>query len=370
MPELEIFLLGRFQVVVDGIPVAEQRWSRKKAKVVLKLLALAPQHTLHREQLGSLLWPDMDEAAAQNNFHKVVHAARRALEPEFAKGASRFLWTQDALVSLANEQVWIDVDEFEARAPRALNTGDVSELERTLELYRADLLPEDLYEDWASLRRERLRLEYHRVLERLAGRWEALGDERAVTILNRLVASQPAHEEAHRRLMRIYAALGQRQLAIQQYRICSEALQKELDANPEPETVQLYESLLAGPVSAAVGGARPAPSTPASSESGPDARLNPPPESPPATRRWSVVMLATAALLLLVAAVLWVTFRRPPSRLDTPSIAIIPLRTIPWLGRRRGRGGRRNGRPDQQCFPPSRHSNHGPRHRLCLPWQD
>ena len=43
---LEIQLLGRFLVSVDGTPIEEQRWSRKKAKVLVKLLALAPHKNI------------------------------------------------------------------------------------------------------------------------------------------------------------------------------------------------------------------------------------------------------------------------------------------------------------------------------------
>jgi DNA-binding transcriptional activator of the SARP family len=48
---LEIFLLGRFRVVVDGRVVSEREWSRRKPVQLIKLLALQPHHQLHREQM-------------------------------------------------------------------------------------------------------------------------------------------------------------------------------------------------------------------------------------------------------------------------------------------------------------------------------
>ncbi len=51
--------MGRFRAEVDGVPVDESKWGRKKAKVVVKLLALSPGLSLHREQLAEILWPEM-----------------------------------------------------------------------------------------------------------------------------------------------------------------------------------------------------------------------------------------------------------------------------------------------------------------------
>lgn len=46
----------------------------------MKLLVLAPNHRLHREQVMDLLWPDSARRAASNNLRKVLHATRRALD--------------------------------------------------------------------------------------------------------------------------------------------------------------------------------------------------------------------------------------------------------------------------------------------------
>ena len=84
---LEIYLLGPFRVAVDGQSVGEQRWSRRKPTLLVKLLALQPYHQLHREQVMELLWPELQFEAASNNLHKAIHMARRALEPEIRFGS-------------------------------------------------------------------------------------------------------------------------------------------------------------------------------------------------------------------------------------------------------------------------------------------
>ncbi len=64
--------------------------------------------------------------------------------------------------------------------------------------------------------------------------------------LNELVAAQPAHERAHRQLMRTYASLGHREQALRQYQACEEAVRRELELEPEEETVELHDVIASG----------------------------------------------------------------------------------------------------------------------------
>src|SRR6266536_2318489 len=70
-----VTLLGGFAATVDGEPVPETVWRLKKARELVKLLALAPGHRLHREQVMDVLWRDRAPAAAANNLHQTVHIA-------------------------------------------------------------------------------------------------------------------------------------------------------------------------------------------------------------------------------------------------------------------------------------------------------
>jgi predicted ATPase len=74
--DVRISLLGGFSVVVDGRPVAEH-WRLRKAKTLVKLLALAPGHRLHRESVVEALWPD----APQQRLLVLGTARREELVP-------------------------------------------------------------------------------------------------------------------------------------------------------------------------------------------------------------------------------------------------------------------------------------------------
>jgi DNA-binding SARP family transcriptional activator len=72
---VRVCLLGGFSVSIDGEPV-DDRWRLRKAKTLVKLLALEPGHRLHRDVLIEQLWPETASSAATNNLHQAVHAAR------------------------------------------------------------------------------------------------------------------------------------------------------------------------------------------------------------------------------------------------------------------------------------------------------
>src|SRR5688572_12880761 len=79
---VSIRLLGGFEVTVDGVAVPDAAWTRRQATTLVKVLALAPDRRLHREQVIDTLWPDSAVEEAAPRLHKVAHYARRVLGPE------------------------------------------------------------------------------------------------------------------------------------------------------------------------------------------------------------------------------------------------------------------------------------------------
>src|SRR5947209_15313371 len=74
--ELHIQLLGRFRVSVGSRRISDDAWRRSRAAALVKVLALAPDHRLHREQLMEALWPQGSVTGAANSLHQALHVAR------------------------------------------------------------------------------------------------------------------------------------------------------------------------------------------------------------------------------------------------------------------------------------------------------
>ncbi|WP_274543229.1 AfsR/SARP family transcriptional regulator, partial [Microbacterium sp. CPCC 204701] len=223
---IHVRLLGGFEVDIDGAPVPPVSWARRHAAALVKLLALADGHRLHRERVIAALWPALAVEVAAPRLHKAAHFARKALE----RGGGAISLRDDIVALLADPGIDVDVDRFRAVAARALTTRDSSLASAALELYGGDLLPDDLYDDWTIEARDGLastRIE----LLRLTHRWDDL------------VAHSPTDEEAHLALARRYADGGDTRAALRQLERLERALHHELGAGLGTEARALKAQL-------------------------------------------------------------------------------------------------------------------------------
>jgi len=245
---LKIHLLGSFRTSVFGHTVPDAQWTRPQAKRLVKLLALEPKHQLHRQQIIDAIWPELEPEAGAANLHKIIHMARRALEPKLASGVdSQFILTQEQQVRLCGPGgVWIDLEEFEKSSIRAFRSGSVSDCEQALELYEGDLLSEDLYADWCIRRRDEVRASYQELLMKLGAVYAAKQRyDLAIGQFEKVISGDPSNEEAHRELMRLYVLTGRRSEALRRFHQCCEAVRRDLGAEPEDATLQLYRKIVA-----------------------------------------------------------------------------------------------------------------------------
>jgi predicted ATPase/DNA-binding SARP family transcriptional activator len=235
---IEVRLLGGFSATVDGEPVPERAWRLRKARTLVKLLALASRRTLHRGQLIDHLWPEHEPHRAANNLDQAVHAARRALGAET-------ITVHDELLTLSAE-CEIDVDAFEAAAAAARTLGTSDAFETAIDLFAGELLPEDRYEAWTEPRRSLVREQFASLCLELAERRERegrVGD--ALAFAQRVLHDERLHEPAHRFLMGCYARAGRRQDALAQFERLRDELRRRLEAEPDAVTRALYRGLLA-----------------------------------------------------------------------------------------------------------------------------
>ena len=126
---MTVRLLGGLLVEEDGRAVATEAALRRSAGSLVKLLALAPDHRVHRERLLDALWPDVDPVDAAPRLHKAAHYARRDL------GRPDAVVVQGDMVALLpTVELSTDVEVFERAADAALGTGDREAARAAVEL--------------------------------------------------------------------------------------------------------------------------------------------------------------------------------------------------------------------------------------------
>lgn len=244
-----VSLLGSFQLRVGARLV--DTWRQTKALALLQYLLAHHGRPTPREVLIEALWPDPDALAAGSSLKVAVHSLRQLLADLGGEDAELTVQAQAAGYQLCAPDLWLDTEEFEhaCRAGRLLEAQGLHQqaIERytsAVSLYRGDFL-ESAATEWAALRRESLKDQYLFMLGRLADSAIRAKDyDSCILRCQQLLQHDPCREDAYRVLMAAHSRLGQRARVQRWYEVCRQTLASQLDAQPEPETEQVYRQAL------------------------------------------------------------------------------------------------------------------------------
>jgi TolB-like protein/DNA-binding SARP family transcriptional activator/rhodanese-related sulfurtransferase len=341
MGKLEIRLLGGLEIGGDrdtGAPVLSG-----KARALVAYLALQHGRPQSREKLAALFWQDSPEEQARTNLRQAISTVRKALNDH--RDAN--LVADRNQVALTGWDIDFDVTEFE----RLIAEATPDALVRAVALYKGDLLDgfslkEASFETWVRAERERLRHLASDALTKLTEHYSTVGDaDRCVETAARLLNLDPLREAVHRILMRAYAAQGRHASALKQFEACRDMLKRELDVEPEPETVALYRDIrkqralaVKGDDGAAKKLAADHPPLPNGLPLG-DENANIVGPGAERALRWPVIAAGLSGLIVLVGVILWQHLwapREEPASVeamafplpDKPSIAVLPFNNI------------------------------------------
>lgn len=213
-----------FQLVIRGPPGLHgpggETW-RPERKTLALLTYLALEGEATRPALVRLLWPDTPEGAARNNL---VHLLRRL----YRLTGAALVEGQETLTLSAH----VGVD---ARAPAGPDQLPAGLLLQGVEF---DELPD--FAEWRLAWQERLDARELQALTQQAAGAEQRGDWPAALRAAALLLELDSLAEEHwRRAIRLHYLAGDRPAALATYHRCRDLLRRELDCDPEPETVAL-----------------------------------------------------------------------------------------------------------------------------------
>ena len=200
---------------------------------------LVGSHGLHRrERLAALLWPELDTVRARNALSKAVHNIRRTL------GDDVLILRGNDAIGINVERVWCDAAAFDTAVERG-------ELKEALALYRRGEVMEGFsidgsaeFEQWLDSARLRFRQSALEAATQLANDAESARELAASVRWSRYASEISPHDETVLRqlLMRLVQS-GDHAGALSAYREFAERLNRDLEAEPSPETRALADSL-------------------------------------------------------------------------------------------------------------------------------
>jgi DNA-binding SARP family transcriptional activator len=234
---LTLSLLGRFAIMRGGRPVP---MASGQATQLLKLVAVSCEPVPAEVAIG-VLWPEADREAGRNRLRTVLNRLRAAAGEVIVREGDSLL--------LAPE-VRVDLTLFEAEGRRALALGPaepalaVATARSAITRYHGDVLPGDLYEEWAELPREHARRTMLQLLDLCADVAAGRGDLDEARRVTELAIDLAPYDDA--RYLRAAAALleqGRRGAALAVMRRARAAL-AELGVEPTSHLIRLEEAIL------------------------------------------------------------------------------------------------------------------------------
>ena len=223
MHQLEFLFLGAPRLIRDGLTI---QVDTRKSVALLAYLAFTGQ-SHRRDTLAGLLWPDYEPENARGALRRTLSTLNKAL------GGEGLLITREEIGIDPQAHVVCDLLEFHHLLRQARTHAHtqnpcpvcVGWLERAASLVRGEFLAgftlrDSLeFDDWLFEFAAQVDRDFSDVLERLAQAYTLLGRlEEAIQAARRLLDLDHINEEAHRRLMRLYAQSGQRNEGLRQYR--------------------------------------------------------------------------------------------------------------------------------------------------------
>ena len=247
---IQAFVLGPFELRAGGTRISDRGWRTSKAKELFALLLLDRQRAVSRDELVAQLWPETDAASALSNFHFTLHALRKALASAGASEATSVVRTDTGYRLALPISIHVDIEVFLRslrRGREAREAGRSREaiqyLRAAVAVHRGEFLA-DLNAPWIDRQREETDRQLVAAAKELATlelEWKE--PKEAVRPLEKLLELEPYDEEAHRLLMRAHHESGDHALAVRHYQALEAMLRRDLGAEPEPATRELYHRI-------------------------------------------------------------------------------------------------------------------------------
>lgn len=236
---LQLHLFGGIRLTrEDGDPV---RIASRKSRALLAYLAVCPNRSCARDGLMAILWGDCPEEQARQSLRKELSRLRISLGDRDGKG----IVTEADWIHLEPDFLTLDVDQFRRRA----ESFKVQELELARALYAGEFLEgfhlsEEHFEEWMREQRQAFLDEALAILIRLARLYTERNDlDAGIRVLRHALRLDPFRDDVLRQLLHLLAAAGRNAGLEAAYRDHIERLRLELAAEPDKETIHLYQAL-------------------------------------------------------------------------------------------------------------------------------
>ena len=229
------------QVKVGNKSVASSDWKTQAVRDLFFFILGHPEGVT-KDEIGEAFWPDADRDTIKLRFKNTIYRLRKAL------GSDTITYDQELYRFNRTLDYEYDVESFQAELANAKKARDSEETivhyRAAIASYHGDFLPKiDL--EWALIEREKYHQSFVHAASELSTLYMKTGNyTQAAALANRALEEDNYNETFYRSAMMAYSALNDRPAVVRQFEKCKLVLKKELDIDPSPQTVKLYNSLM------------------------------------------------------------------------------------------------------------------------------
>jgi LuxR family maltose regulon positive regulatory protein len=250
--DLTINMLGHVEIFRDpALPLTMEVWTTRRARDILCFIASRPHRRASKDLIIDTFWGEADFEAVEKNFHPTISHIRKALNHKQTLKQNFVIYRDGDYQLSSNFSYRIDTEAFdrllgEGETARRARDFDacVKAFEAAIALYRGEFMKGG-YDLWMEEPRAYYGEQYIRMLVVLTEIAQKNDDwSQALELAQKILRDDPFREDIHCKVMRAYAALGNRVAVREQFETLREVLKKELGVEPAAETVRLYKELV------------------------------------------------------------------------------------------------------------------------------
>ena len=223
--KINIYLLGKFTVFVNGVAFAPGTWKTKKVEGIFKYLIINRGRQVPREVLMELFWPEADKQQASTSLRAALYELRKVLSRYgiAVNGKDSILNDKNGVLELATgSAITVDTDEFMllyeklGTLPKdeACKTARTAICEMLVCMYRGSFAEDFLLEDQVLFSREKYKSMFLEAAFSLTEQY--IEDKRydlAENIILKVLDNDTFNEKACSCLKSIYLATGRKSMA-------------------------------------------------------------------------------------------------------------------------------------------------------------
>ncbi|MCK4710050.1 MAG: bacterial transcriptional activator domain-containing protein [Gammaproteobacteria bacterium] len=249
--ELKIYTLGRFSILLNGVPLNITGKGQGKPVEFLKALVALGGRDVSEPDLCEVLWPDSEGDQAHSAFTTTLSRCRKLI-------GKQLLLFHNGHLSLSDHQCWVDSWAFErclGELESMLGHNDPQfkqqiqyKVDSLFELYHGLFMEKEPQLGWILPYRERLNTKFLRLIKQLVHYYSRAGGQckKVITLYEKARELDPMSEQYCRGLMRCHAAQGNRSEALAIFDRCHTMLITAFGIEPSNKTKELYQLIKTG----------------------------------------------------------------------------------------------------------------------------